>query len=92
MTAADGTQPVHHPELIRRLDRRDEVHGRDCQARSDEAPPIGLRLPVSQRNEALALLRDHADRVVWDAAPEALPEPPRAGSSRRSARDGRRSR
>jgi len=74
---AGGGRPklVHRPELVTRGDGRFEVQCRDCRARSDEAVPIGIGLPMSSRVLALEMLRNHVGPSAWRTASQALPAP-----------------
>ena len=49
----------HRPSLTRRPDGRFEVRCGDCLARRDEAPPIGIGIPVAREYEAVEILRNH---------------------------------
>ena len=87
---AGGSRPklVHRPELVTRSDGRYEVERKDCRARSDEAVPIGIGLPVSSRVLALEMLRNHVGPAAWRTATQVLPAPPPA-ATKHSADVGR---
>ena len=80
---------VHRPELVTRSDGRYEVECKDGRARSDEAVPIGIALPVSSTVVALEMLRNHVGPAAWRAATQVLPAPP-AAATERGAEVGRR--
>ncbi len=50
---------MHRPSLLKRADGRFEVHYEECLARFDEAPPIGIGIPVVREHEAVGLLCTH---------------------------------
>ena len=51
----------HQPKLMRRPDGRWEVQCRAaCEERVDEALPLGIGVPITDRFEAESALRNHA--------------------------------
>jgi hypothetical protein len=64
---------VHRPTLLMRCDGRFEVQCEDCFSRFDEAPPIGIGIPVANEHEAKKMLRNHVGRAAGATAPHALP-------------------
>jgi hypothetical protein len=54
----------HQPRLIYHQDGRWEVRCLDCQRAHDSATPIGIGMPIVNRDEAEAIARNHGDTTA----------------------------
>lgn len=56
----------HDPRLLPRSDGRFEVRCLQCQRNGDlTALPVGIGIPITNRDEAEAIVRNHSGRTAW---------------------------
>ena len=53
----------HDPRLVQRPDGRWEVRCPQCEKSRDEAIPLGIAVPIANRVEAEAIMRNHGRGV-----------------------------
>jgi len=49
----------HHPKVQRRSDGRWKIRCPECLGRRDEAPPVGIGIPISGEFEARYIQQNH---------------------------------
>jgi hypothetical protein len=66
-----GFSNKHSPRLVNRPDGRFEIRCPQCERMDDQAPPIGIGLPIANRTQAESIARNHG-HALPDAAVEAV--------------------
>jgi hypothetical protein len=59
-----GLRNKHSPRLFKRPDGRFEIRCHQCERMEDQAPPIGIGMPITNRTEAESIARNHGGRAA----------------------------
>jgi hypothetical protein len=64
MPTAFHASPKHTPKVVQRADGRYEVHCPQCERMREKPRPIGIGLPITNRAEAEAIVRNHSGKAA----------------------------